>query len=467
MWSGRCVVVPATILLVASTVPVSAFFEQLFGGGAGQMHFQMGGGRPQQAPPPKWPRGVPSEPSKPMSWLKGTEWKWNRDWSLKLERNGDIEAPVRQCHQPGACKWTADKGKLYVALGDGGVFDMEAPEQKPSNLNGFRMKGSRASLTFERVFDHEAADLDKDLYQILGLPEDASEDDIKKVYRKLSIKYHPDKNPDEESKLKFAEIRDAYEILNDPDKKILYDTGGMDAVQSHAKGNIEKTDDYDAEIAVTLKELYTGGERKLTFQRRIVCRGCRAQPNHPKCNGCSRCPNEVKTVHVQMGPFLTQQQQEVPSKEKCRQEKASVVAQVEKGMSHNERLTFPRMSQQRPGMLPGSVVVTLVAHKHPTMTRKGNDLHMEMTVSLREALLGWSQTIRHIDGHTVELVVSDVTKHLQVLMIEGEGMPLRDDPASFGDLYVKVKVGFPASLDEKQRLAISQAFPAGPARTEL
>merc|ERR1719282_1636262 len=99
-------------------------------------------------------------------------------------------------------------------------------------LKGRRVSdGDRCHAKFRRVFDHEAAELEKDLYEILGLQDDADEADIKKVYRKLSIKYHPDKNPDEESKRKFAEVRDAYEILNDPDKKILYDTGGMEAVK--------------------------------------------------------------------------------------------------------------------------------------------------------------------------------------------------------------------------------------------
>jgi len=467
MWFNRHVVSLAAFLLAISPSLVHAFFEQIFGGGGGNtIQFQMGGGhRPQ---PPKWPRGVPDEVSKKMAWLKGTEWQWSgKNFNLKLERDGNVEAPINQCQMSGMCRWAADKGKVYIQLGDAGMHEVSAPEEKPANLKGIRMKGARVTLVFQRIFDHEAADLEKDLYQILGLPDDATEDAIKKVYRKLSIKYHPDKNPDEASKAMFAEIRDAYEILNDPDKKILYDTGGMDAVQKNAKGDIEKTDDYDAEVTVSLAELYTGSERKVGFQRRIVCRGCRAQPDNPRCRGCGKCPNEVKTVNVQMGPFMTQQQQEVPSKEKCKQESTSVVLHIERGMRDRERLTFPRMSQQRPGMLPGAVIVTLKVTDHPRFIRRGDDLHMDMTVSLREALLGWSQTIRHIDGHTVELSSSDVTKHLQVLMVEGEGMPLRDDPSSFGNLYVKVKVTFPGSLTKTQRDGIASVFAADPKRQEL
>merc|ERR1711953_516131 len=132
-------------------------------------------------------------------------------------------------------------------------------------LKGLRMKGrrvsdgERCSAEFQRVFDHGAAELEKDLYEILGLSDDAEESEIKKVYRKLSIKYHPDKNPDEESKKKFKDIRDAYEILNDPDKKILYDTGGMEAVKNAEKGEVQKGEDVGRGLEVNLEDLYNGG----------------------------------------------------------------------------------------------------------------------------------------------------------------------------------------------------------------
>merc|ERR1719161_2116344 len=126
-------------------------------------------------------------------------------------------------------------------------------------MEGISLQGREPqSLTYTRTFDHEARDLEKDLYGALGISEDADDAEIKKVYRKLSIKYHPDKNPDEASRLKFAEVRDAYEILSDPDKRILYDTGGMEAVKKGEKGDVQKTDDVNSELAVNLVDLYRG-----------------------------------------------------------------------------------------------------------------------------------------------------------------------------------------------------------------
>jgi DnaJ-class molecular chaperone len=407
-----------------------------------------------------------------MSWLKGTDWRWdNEDWGVKLEKDGTLEAPITQCQM--SCKWSAENGKLYLLLGDAGVGELDTEKQKPANMKGLRMQGrfkndgTRIKLSFLKIFDHSAVDLDKDLYGALGLPDDADEAAIKKAYRKLSIQYHPDKNPDEASRLKFSDVRDAYEILNDPDKKILYDTGGMEAVHSADKGEVQKTDDFESPLSVTLDELYTGQKKNVKINRRVVCRGCRLRPNDAKCRGCNRCPNEVKTVKVQMGPFLTQQQQQVPSKEKCKQEDATVEATIEKGMLEGEQLSFPRMADQRPGMLPGAVNLKLKVAKHGKFVRRGNDLHMDMSVSLAEALLGWSQTIRHIDDHSVELKIDSVTKDRQVIRIAGEGMPLRDDPASFGDLLVKVQVVFPKSLSGEQRKAVDAIFGKSPPRTEL
>jgi len=492
MWSNHTWL--GVALVVLATLPrADAFIEELLGqafgggggGGGGGFHFQMGnggvfemgggGGRPKK---PKWPKGVTNTIAKNMVWMKGTEWNWNNWRSVKFEKDGSFDAPTRDC-QGGQCKWSAKDGKVFILWGEAGLHELDIVGQMPSEqdqsqMQGLKMRGRRKSdgerchASFERVHDHEAAALEKDLYEILGLPDDSEEAEIKKVYRKLSIKYHPDRNPDAEAKKKFNDIRDAYEILNDPDKKILYDTGGMEAVKKHEKGEVKKGDDVSANLGVRLEDLYNSGTSKSKIERRVVCRGCRVRPDSPKCKGCSRCPNEVQTVHVQVGPgMFMQQQQEVASKEKCKHEDTLIDVQIEKGMRDGETVTFPRMSEQRPGMLPGNVVFTLKAKKHNKFERRGDDLHMTMKVSLREALLGWSQVIRHLDGHSIEIGTKSVTKPFQVFRIEGEGMPLRDDPASFGDLYVKVEVVFSQTLSGTQQEQLATIFAPTPPRSEL
>lgn len=242
----------------------------------------------------------------------------------------------------------------------------------------------------------------------------------------------------------------------------------MEAVKKADKGEVEKGEDVNVKLDVSLSELYNGGVHKAQLDRRIVCRGCRVKPDSPKCRGCTRCPNEVRLVNRQvgMGMFI-QQQEEVQSKEKCKREDTVIDVHIEKGMKDGESLTFPRMAEQRPGMLPGSVVFALKTSKHPKFERKGDDLHMKMKVTLREALLGWRQTIRHMDGHTIEIGTESVTRPFQIIKVKGEGMPLRDDPATFGDLYIRVEVEFPTALTSAQKEGVPLVTMEAPRRAEL
>lgn len=463
---------------------IDEILNQFAGGGGGgqQFHFQMGGGGGmfggQEMEEIEFPPGISDKITKKFDWLKGTEWNWNNWRNVKFNKDGTFDAPTQDCRS-GQCIWSANKGKVFIMWGDAGLHELtiqgEMPaEQKPELLQGMMMKGvrvndrQRCQAKFQRVFDHEAAELNKDLYGILGLEDSADEADLKKAYRKLSIKYHPDKNPDAESKAKFNEVRDAYEILNDPDKKILYDTGGMEAVKAKDKGEVEKGNSMTLSASVSLADLYNGAQTKFPITRRIVCRGCRMKPDKPNCQGCGRCPNEVKMVNRQVGPgMVIQQQQEVQSKEKCKQERTFIEVTIEKGMREGDQLTFPRMAEQRPNMIPGDVLVSLDQEKDKRFTRRGDDLHMTAKVTLREALIGFKKRIKHMDGRIVEFETESVTAPLQVFKVKGEGMPLRDDPASFGNLFIKVEVVFPKSIPKDQRDAVASLFQGTSDKQEL
>merc|ERR1719456_2162993 len=106
-------------------------------------------------------------------------------------------------------------------------------------------------------------------------------------------------------------------------------------------------------------------------------------------------------VQRQMGNMIMQQQMEVESKEKCKNENSRIEVNIEKGMREGESLSFARMAEQKPNVIPGAVVFSLKTSKHPKFERRGDDLHMAMKISLRESLLGWSQDVRHLDGHIV------------------------------------------------------------------
>lgn len=165
-------------------------------------------------------------------------------------------------------------------------------------------------------------------------------------------------------------------------------------------------------------------------------------------------------VQRQMGPgFVVQQQEEVQSTEKCKNQQETMTLQVEKGMRDGDAITFEMMGEQKPKTIPGDVVFKLKAQKHKTFKRRGNDLTMKMNLSLRQALLGFEKTIRHLDGHEVKIRREGITSHGAVMTVKGEGMPLRDDPEEFGGLYIEFHVDFPDSLTKDQIEAIAKTMP--------
>lgn len=124
---------------------------------------------------------------------------------------------------------------------------------------------------------------------------------------------------------------------------------------------------------------------------------------------------------------------------------------VEKGVPDGHKITIPYAGDESPEKAAGSVIYVIRTVSHPTMRRVGQDLYMEYIISLRESLLGFTKTIKHLDGHEIVLNRSgEVTKSGLVTRYAGEGMPLKDVPSEAGDLVVEFRVEFPETLTEEQ-----------------
>lgn len=306
----------------------------------------------------------------------------------------------------------------------------------------------------------------------------------------------------------------AYEVLGDEDKRILYDAGGMDLVKEGVGGDEQqggmdpfaalfgggrqqrhsnKGPDASVSHEVTLEDIYNGNDLEMHINRRVVCRGCSKgkAKDKEKCKSCGKCPDETRMVQKMMGPgMIVQQEERVASKEKCKVEDTALKTTIERGIADNAEIKFPRKSEQSPGQVrthtisliftccyvcclylispslifllklkvPGDVLMTLKTRKHHLFTRDGNDLHMTMTISLKEALLGFSKTITHLDNHEVEVSKKGTTKPMSVKKIKGEGMCVHNFPSDFGDLHVKFVVDIPTKLTPEQTEAISNLF---------
>lgn len=288
-----------------------------------------GGGHPGMRQEPEFDfdsvRGFPNEVETSFNWLKGTEWTFQRGnknmRNVKFQKDGRFEARTNECMR-GRCRWAATEDKIYIVWGDEGMDTIAAPSSKAergSKMEGKSSRGKKCKGQYVKTFDKVEDDID--LYQALGLTDEATDKEIKRAYRKLSIKYHPDKNPgNAEAQVKFNQVRDAYEVLSNEDKKIMYDDGGMQAVKDMEKEeagggggqdpfsmmfggggggggrgrNSKKVEsdcamtcclpanlfshqgqDAQVEFAVSLEDMYNGGTSVAKIARRVVCKGCK------------------------------------------------------------------------------------------------------------------------------------------------------------------------------------------------
>ncbi|EKX38705.1 hypothetical protein GUITHDRAFT_76979, partial [Guillardia theta CCMP2712] len=291
----------------------------------------------------------------------------------------------------------------------------------------------------------------------LGVNRDADAAEIKKVFRKLSIKNHPDKGGDAK---KFQQIQRAYEVLSDEELRMVYDHAGHEGLDQHEKGQNAPVSPFDAffgggqrgvnrgpdakvDMHVSLEDMYNGNDVSMSIKRRVVCRNCKGRQNWRKehCKDCGECPPEVKMVQQQVAPgFVVQQQQQVPSEHRCKNEPKELKMTVEKGAPDGYEVKFKGASEQSPGQVPGDVIVSLRQKDHSVFKRKGNDLHMTMEITLKEALVGFSRTVKQLDGRDIIVEETGVTGPYSTKVIKGEGMPIHGFPSETGDLKIQMKV---------------------------
>jgi len=350
------------------------------------------------------------------------------------------------------------------------------------------------------------------LYEILEVAPDASQEEIKKAYRKMAIKYHPDKNPNAEDK--FKEISVAYEILNDPEKRSLYDKYGEEGLKEGggfdgedlfsffgfpfgARGGrggpraAQKRKGQDAVMAypVTLEELFNGKQTKFKLNKTVLCSECEGKGsknpgNVTKCRGCEGTGITVTMRHLGFG--MVQQLQEkcrqcggegevIKPKDRCTVCSGNkVVAEnkilevfIDKGMQNNQKIVFTGEADQAPDTIPGDIILVIQQKLHEHLKRDRDDLIMEKTIKLAEALCGFEFFVQHLDGRklVIRSHLGEVIKPGDVKCVENEGMPHYKSPFEKGRLLIKFNVEFPAtgSLNPDHFKLLRNLLPRGEA----
>ncbi|KAA3475395.1 dnaJ protein-like protein 1-like [Gossypium australe] len=332
-------------------------------------------------------------------------------------------------------------------------------------------------------------------YEVLGVPKSASQDELKKAYKKAAIKNHPDKGGDPE---KFKELAHAYEVLSDPEKREIYDQYGEDALKegmggggsSHnpfdifesffgggafggggsSRGRRQKRgEDVVHALRVSLEELYNGTTKKLSLSRNAICSKCKGKGSKSgafsRCYGCQGTGMKITTRQIGLG--MIQQMQHVcpecrgsgemiSDQDRCPQCKGNKVTQekkvlevhIEKGMRDGQKITFEGQADEAPDTITGDIVFVLEQKKHPKFDRKfGDDLYVDHNLSLTEALCGFQFALTHLDGRQLLIKSNpgEVIKPGQYKAINDEGMPHHQRPFMKGKLVIQFHVIFPES----------------------
>ena len=288
----------------------------------------------------------------------------------------------------------------------------------------------------------------KDYYKILGVNKSASVDEIKKAYRKLALKYHPDKNPNNKAaEEKFKEINEANEVLSDPEKKKKYDALGENFNQYRQQGRQEDSFDWSkwtsgnqGNYGSFSDEEAFGNEGNFSSFFESVFGGGFNRRSNTKMKGQDyRAEIEVSLEDAYHG-----KESRIEVNGKILQMK------LNPGVKNGQVLRIKEKGGPgRNGGAKGDIYLTLVIPSHPHFERREDDLYCNMPVELYTAILGGKQLVITLKGN-IRIDIPVGTENGKVLRLKGLGMPKFGKTNEFGDLYAKVNILLPKNLTEKE-----------------
>ena len=298
----------------------------------------------------------------------------------------------------------------------------------------------------------------KDYYQILGVPRTATQDDVKKAYRKLARQYHPDNNPgDKQAEAKFKEANEANEVLSDPQKRQKYDALGSQWQQYQRTGGrpggfdwnqwTTQTQTYDVN---DLNDLFGDGGFSDFFMRIFGGAGS----GRPGGGSVHRAPArgrdyeqpiEIPLRDVLTGTTLTLQK-----------DGQKLEVKVPAGVKTGSKIRMAGQGETgRQGGGAGDLYLTITVQPDPHFERDGDDLKTEAPVDLYTLILGGEAMVKTLSGQ-VSMKVPPETQPGRVIRLRGQGMPQLHDPQQRGDLYVKVQAKLPQHLSHEEKKLFEQ-----------
>lgn len=288
----------------------------------------------------------------------------------------------------------------------------------------------------------------KDYYKILGVEKNASEEEIKKAFRKLAHAYHPDKSTGDEAK--FKEVSEAYAVLSDKKKRQQYDMGGMGGFNGFSGAGFDpsqfgfdfsgfQAQGFDAgDLSDILSSIFGG--RRVRRGRDIAV--------------------DIE-LSFQESVFGAERKVVINSK-LVKQKEVSI--SVPPGVDDGQMVRLGGYGEAMEGGVPGDLYVKVHVRKHPYLRKEGFNLVMDLKILLSEALLGGERTIATLDGE-VTMKIPPGTKHGTILRVKGKGVPYASSSSTGrggrGDLYVRISIDMPEKLTKEQKKLVEELRKSG------
>jgi curved DNA-binding protein len=300
----------------------------------------------------------------------------------------------------------------------------------------------------------------KDYYKILGVDKKASTDEVKKAYRKLAVKYHPDKNTgDKVAEDRFKEINEAHEVLSDPEKRKKYDRFGEDWRHYQASGGNETQFDW-SQYARSQSErgAGNGNEGYGTFEFRDIFGGQGAGDffemlfgRSPGASSGGRRTASRRGQDAEAELPITLEEAYSGATKMFEMNGQTIRIRINPGIQDGQslRLTGKGNPGARGGQ-SGDLYLKIRVLPHPEFTRKENDLYRDLPISLYAAVLGGKAEVRTLRG-TVKVDIQPGTQNGQTLRLAGLGMPVYNEPGRLGDLYATTVVQIPLRLTDQEK----------------
>lgn len=330
----------------------------------------------------------------------------------------------------------------------------------------------------------------RDYYEVLGVPKTASESEMKKSFRQLALKYHPDKNPgNKNAEEKFKEAAEAYQILTDPEKRQLYDQFGHEGLKGRGfgsprgfedilsnfgdifgeffgggSGRQSRGADLRSDLTISFEEAAFGTKKEIDVRKHIVCEtctgsGCKKGTSPSSCHTCrgtgqivrsqgffslsSPCPDCRGVGHRITHPCIECRGDGVVIRAK------KIAVNIPAGVDEGSRLRLSQEGAAEPGLQPGDLYVFIHVEPHEFFHREGHDVYCRLNISFSQAALGAEIQVPLVDGKTKIITVSAGTTYGDTHRIQGGGIR-RLRGHGRGDQVIQMIVDTPKNLTKRQ-----------------